>query len=105
MSRTDVRQLAINGFPDNTIVNTTAARGDAQAGAATRFSLYGRQGYASRFENLHLLDLRAQRRMKAVTHGISASPNLRRRLRSTRNHHFVVAVRDTLAVQLVTTPS
>jgi hypothetical protein len=37
-SRNDVRQLAINGYPDTGAVNTAAARGDAQAGTATRFS-------------------------------------------------------------------
>ena len=43
ISRTDVRQVAINGFPDNGSVNTTAARGDAQLATATRFSfLYHR---------------------------------------------------------------
>ena len=43
MSRTDVRQVAANGFPDDGSVNTTAARGDAQLGGATRFSfLYHR---------------------------------------------------------------
>ena len=38
-SRNDVRQLAINGIPDEGAINTVAARGDAQAGTATRFSL------------------------------------------------------------------
>jgi hypothetical protein len=38
-SRNDVRQLAINGYPDTGAVNTAAARGDAQTGTATRFSL------------------------------------------------------------------
>jgi hypothetical protein len=38
-SRNDVRQLSINGIPDAGAVNTAAARGDAQAGTATRFSL------------------------------------------------------------------
>lgn len=38
VSRNDVRQLAINGYPDIGAVNTTAARGDAQAGPVTRFS-------------------------------------------------------------------
>ena len=43
VSRNDVRQLAINGYPDEGVINTVAARGDAQAGAATRFSfLYHR---------------------------------------------------------------
>ncbi len=43
MSRNDVRQQAINGYPDRGVINTAAARGDAQAGAATRFSfLYHR---------------------------------------------------------------
>ena len=43
MSKTDVRQVAANGFPDDGSVNTTAARGDAQLGGATRFSfLYHR---------------------------------------------------------------
>jgi Carboxypeptidase regulatory-like domain len=37
-SRNDVRQLSINGYPDIGAVNTAAARGDAQAGTATRFS-------------------------------------------------------------------
>jgi Carboxypeptidase regulatory-like domain len=37
-SRNDVRQLSINGIPDVGAVNTVAARGDAQAGTATRFS-------------------------------------------------------------------
>jgi hypothetical protein len=42
-SRTDVRQLAINGFPDNSIINTLAARGDAQLAPSTRLSfLYHR---------------------------------------------------------------
>ena len=38
VSKTDVRQVAANGFPDVGSVNTIAARGDAQAGGATRFS-------------------------------------------------------------------
>ena len=43
ISRTDVRQIAINGFPDEGDVTTIAARGDAQLDAATRFSfLYHR---------------------------------------------------------------
>ena len=43
VSRNDVRQLAINGYPDKGVINTAAARGDAQAGTATRFSfLYHR---------------------------------------------------------------
>ena len=37
-SRNDVRQLSINGIPDTGAVNTAAARADAQAGRATRFS-------------------------------------------------------------------
>jgi hypothetical protein len=37
-SRNDVRQLSINGIPDVGAVNTAAARADAQAGTATRFS-------------------------------------------------------------------
>ena len=39
ISRTDVRQIAINGFPDEGDVTTIAARGDAQLDAATRLSL------------------------------------------------------------------
>jgi len=43
VSRNDVRQLAINGYPDKGVINTAAARGDAQTGPATRFSfLYHR---------------------------------------------------------------
>jgi hypothetical protein len=38
-SRNDVRQLSINGIPDVGAINTAAARGDAQAGNATRLSL------------------------------------------------------------------
>jgi Carboxypeptidase regulatory-like domain/TonB dependent receptor/TonB-dependent Receptor Plug Domain len=42
-SRTDVRQLAINGYPDNSIINTLATRGDAQLAPSTRLSfLYHR---------------------------------------------------------------
>ena len=37
-SRNDVRQLSINGYPDTGVVNTAAARADAQAGTSTRFS-------------------------------------------------------------------
>ena len=37
-SRNDARQLSINGMPDDGAVNIASARGDAQAGTATRFS-------------------------------------------------------------------
>ena len=40
VSRTDVRQVAANGFPDAGSVNTMAARGDAQASGATRLSFF-----------------------------------------------------------------
>jgi hypothetical protein len=43
VARTDIRQLAINGFPDNSIINTAIARVDAQIESATRLSfLYHR---------------------------------------------------------------
>ncbi len=42
--RTDVRQLAINGFPDNSIVNTLASRVDAQMGSASRLSFLYHRG-------------------------------------------------------------
>jgi hypothetical protein len=54
-SRNDVRQLAINGYPDVGAVNTAAARGDAQAGAATRFSFlyhYAEKVKTGRFAGL-----------------------------------------------------
>ena len=43
-SRTDIRQLAINGFPDRSIINTLAARGDAQLSARTRLSFLYHRG-------------------------------------------------------------
>ena len=43
-SRTDIRQLAINGFPDESIINTFAARGDAQLAARTRLSFLYHRG-------------------------------------------------------------
>jgi hypothetical protein len=43
-SRTDVRQLAINGFPDDSLVNTAALKGDAELAAATRLSLFYHRG-------------------------------------------------------------
>jgi hypothetical protein len=43
-SRTDVRQLAINGFPDNSIINTLVARGDAQLAPSTRLSFLYHRG-------------------------------------------------------------
>ena len=44
VSRNDVRQLAINGYPDTGAINTAAARADAQASAATRFSFLFHRG-------------------------------------------------------------
>jgi hypothetical protein len=43
-SVTDVRQVAINGYPDEGDVTTIAARGDAELNPATRFSFFYHRG-------------------------------------------------------------
>lgn len=43
-SRTDIRQRAITGFPDESLINTFAARADAQISTATRLSFLYHRG-------------------------------------------------------------